>query len=106
MELAEATVAQTPTPTATAIATGWSMQLAAVALALKGERERAGRQASRQADRQAGSASRVDLQSDLALGRDNQGEHTKEMNSPFLSLPPSPAARPIPRPCFVRRGGD
>ena len=104
MELAEATVAQTPTPTATAIATGWSMQLAAVALALKGERE--SRKASRQADRQAGSASRVDLQSDLALGRDNQGEHTKEMNSPFLSLPPSPAARPIPRPCFVRRGGD
>ena len=68
MELAEATVAQTPTPTATAIATGWSMQLAAVALALKGERERESRQAGKQADRQAGSASRVDLQSDLALG--------------------------------------
>ena len=51
MELAEATVAQTPTPTATAIATGWSMQLAAVALALKGERER--EQAGKQADRQA-----------------------------------------------------
>ena len=52
------------------------MQLAAVALALKGERERAGRQASRQADRQAGTAQGA------------KAEFTKSVNAAVINVHP------------------